>query len=97
MAYWYTLYSGRGDMGLGTYAQISFTQARELLAKYQALVAQEIHLIKYRQKAAIEASRVDTSFDTIAKITFEAKSQSSSIMEKRGGGSLPQRCTLFQN
>lgn len=60
-------------MGLGTYPQISLAQARELLAEYRTLVAQKIDPIKYRQKAALEASRVDTSFDTIAKITFEAK------------------------
>ena len=71
--YRYTLYSARRDMGLGTYPQISLAQARELLAEYRTLVAQKIDPIKYRQKAALEASRVDTSFDTIAKITFEAK------------------------
>lgn len=67
------LYSARRDMGLGPYPQISLAQARELLAEYRTLVAQKIDPIKYRQKAALEASRVDTSFDTIAKITFEAK------------------------
>ena len=54
-------------MGLGTYPHISLAQARELLAEYRTLVAQKIDPIKQRQKAAVEAARVDTSFDTIAK------------------------------
>ena len=54
-------------MGLGTYPHISLAQAQELLAEYRTLVAQKIDPIKQRRKAAVEAARVDTSFDTIAK------------------------------
>lgn len=86
--YRYTLYSARRDMGLGTYPQISLAQARELLAEYRTLVAQKIDPIKQRQKAALEASRVDTSFDTISKSRLRRKSQNLSMMAQQDGGSL---------
>lgn len=69
----YTIYGRRREMGLGSFDDVSLSEARELAHQWRSLARQGKDPIKEREKLQRDAARTDSILATVAEAAFEAR------------------------
>ena len=69
----YTIYGRRREMGLGSFDDVSLSEARQLAHKWRTELRLGKDPIKERAKLQRDAARTDSILDTVAEAAFEAR------------------------
>lgn len=69
----YTIYGRRREMGLGSFDDVSLSEARALALQWRTLLRQGKDPIKEREKLQRDAAKTDSLLSVVAEAAFEAR------------------------